>query len=79
MDNLLYQTRVTKYMKTLKTCQIINKKIKKDTLTSILNENARFLYIPCPNCSVTLVDTIGDMKTAKCGNCGYYKILTLDF
>ena len=74
----IYDIEMTMYLKTLKKDQIkINQKVCDDTLKSVLNRTAIFLYNKkCPICGVILTNPTGirvqdGKKHEMCGNCGY--------
>jgi ribosomal protein S27E len=52
---------------------IINQKVRKNTINSIINEFSTFLKINCPHCFINMVDPVGTKKYITCGNCGYSK------
>jgi len=74
--NKRYEINMVAYLKSLKKTTIIDKDIRDNTLKSVLNQTATFLYIKCPHCSTKLIDPVSCIcKHARCGNCGYKTIL----
>jgi ribosomal protein S27E len=77
MDSNVYYNRMIKFMKTLpENAVVIDKKVKDDTLTAVLNEFARFLGVKCAECGTELVDPVGirilnDKRPARCAGCGF--------
>jgi len=79
--NKIYDIEMTMYLKRLKKDQVkLNQKVCDDTIKSVINQTAIFLYNKsCPNCTVMLVDPVGiqikpnlrHARHARCGNCGY--------
>ena len=72
MNTYIYNIKRLAYLKTLeKNPNVINQKVRMDTIKAVINQFATFLTIECPECSILLVDPIGTKKYKKCGNCGY--------
>lgn len=70
--NKRYEIQMIKYLKTLeKTPNVINEKVRMDTIKAVVNQFATFLTTACPECSILLVDPTGTKKYTRCGNCGY--------
>lgn len=77
---MCYVIKMISYMKSLTKDPPKDKKVRDETIKSIINEFATFLNIPCPECSVLLVDPIGiklkdNMRHARCGNCGFKTVI----
>ena len=55
---------------------IVNEKIRKKTLNSVLNCGVKYLGLSCPLCRTELVDPVelrleNNRRHARCSGCGY--------